>query len=683
LSNLDFETITSALTMPDESGHRLIVFNRLGWYFYYFGAMGSMFVICLVAPGSDLASHVGSVFAFIGLIVPLSAAVRPILSSWSILLFDRMDLEVPTGDAEEASESDASTLPESRDDTGDKEVEPLDISDSAKDGQSNCFEASDEPVHKESTLPDDVDEDLECGVACRNFVGPHTLSLLDPISLLNDETWPTFLRSGFTGHARPQRRRWQTWIVACCVFVWLIVVISLDVVRLAQALDARQLIGADIGQSLHAVSTIYQLDFLSPEVPPTQSIIAALVVRIIIVIAIFPLTVLSHHATLLIPKRWSLLKEHHSTVRVAKIIGFVLFAIGFIALIAGASVAAVHPWLSPDSIMDSPLTVGSERSWTNENPHSLCRESVSDWSLVQLAVFPLLAESRGTAPAFYADLARITGIDLFENQTGSGPGFPTTSIIAFNRTAKKLAVGMPAMPFVANLGIILENSLTYYYPMLMDLVVPFYGLASDLFLSNLLSVPTEILVSGILGPNRLSESWLNDATVSVTRELDVVSEVIEALGLSADRPVMVGHGANGLIMKALQFEKGTDPWRVAFESPMLLDSPMATLANLGDLDSTLSRVVNFYSEDSFYALDDGAALVNNRVPPYSSQSRLIPPHSFETFCFTVAACGDDPVLDHLCESVFQTPAQFGNLCTKVGRPRIRSKVNETTAANNN
>jgi hypothetical protein len=123
---------------------------------------------------------------------------------------------------------------------------------------------------------------------------------------------------------------------------------------------------------------------------------------------------------------------------------------------------------------------------------------------------------------------------LFENQTD--PGFPTTSLIAFNHTAKKLVVGIPAMPFVANFRIILENSLTYYYPMLMDQVVPLYGIASDFFLSNLLPAPTEILVSSILGPNRLSQQWLQNATVSVRRELDVVSEVINRS--AATRPVI-------------------------------------------------------------------------------------------------------------------------------------------------
>jgi hypothetical protein len=492
--------------------------------------------------------------------------------------------------------------------------------------------------------------------------------------------WPDFLSSGFTGHARPQRHRWTTWIPACCIFLWLVAVVSLDAIRLTRAMNDREVTRTDLRHSMQMISNLYQLDFLTPELPPNTSVIAGLIVRIVIVIAVFPLTVLSHHASLLMPQRWKLLKEHYRPVRVAKIIGLVLLASGFVAMIIGASIGVTRPWLLPNPILSGPLTTGSGPKWTNENPHALCRETVSDWSLVQLAAFPLLAEARGTSPTFYAELARLTGIDLFENQTGSGAGFSTTAIIAFNRTAGKLAVGMPAMPFVENLGIMLENSLTYYYPMLMDLAVPFYGIASDLFLSNLLSVPTETLVSGILGPNRLSEQWLNNATVSVTRELDVVSEVIEALGLSADSPVIIGHGANGLIMKALKFENGTDPWRVAFESPMLSGSPMATLAEVGDIDSTLSRIINFHSEDSFYALSDDAALTNNRIPQYSAQNRLIPPHSFETFCFTVAACANDPVLDTLCEGVFEhiaTARKFRDLCTKVGRPRVRAVANET------
>jgi hypothetical protein len=296
----------------------------------------------------------------------------------------------------------------------------------------------------------------------------------------------------------------------------------------------------------------------------------------------------------------------------------------------------------------------------------LCQASVSNWSLLQLTALATLAESREKSQEFYSRLAELTGIELFENDPSIS--FETNTVIAFSRAAGKLAVGLPGMEFAENLGIYLENSLPYYVPNVMDLVVPFYGIASNFFLDSLLSSPTQTLTSGILGPNRISEQKLNDAIVSVTRELEVVSEVLGALGLSAERPVIVGHGANGLIMKALSFMDGSDPWRIAFESPMLSGSPMATMARVLEINATRSRLMNFYSEGSFYARDDEAALMNNRFPKYAPHNPVIPPHAFETFCFAVAACGDDPLLDHLCQEVWKDK-NFENLCDELGRPR--------------
>jgi hypothetical protein len=252
LSNLDFETITKALTMPREAEHRLLILNRLGRYFYYFGAMVSMFVICLFAPGSDLASHVGLVFASIWLVVPLSAAVRPIVGAWSILLFDRTELEIP--ESESTSRDPESETPsggrsshplespdeanhgqdgfsESPDEANEDQTDSLELLDEAKDGQdrfpdspttltnepngspgvlgdarderTGSDESADLAAYAEHGLSDAVDEDPECRVACQTFIGPHTLPLVDPIGLLSDNTWLDFLRSGFTGHARP------------------------------------------------------------------------------------------------------------------------------------------------------------------------------------------------------------------------------------------------------------------------------------------------------------------------------------------------------------------------------------------------------------------------------------------------------------------------------------------------
>jgi hypothetical protein len=113
---------------------------------------------------------------------------------------------------------------------------------------------------------------------------------------------------------------------------------------------------------------------------------------------------------------------------------------------------------------------------------------------------------------------------------------------------------------------------------------------------------------------------------------------------------------------------------------MLTDSPMASLAEMEEIDPKLSRIINFYSDGSFYAMDDPSALVNNRIPKYSRQSPLIPPHPFETFCFAVAACGNEPTFDHLCDRVFDEvfgPRTFLDLCTDVGRTRSQTRVNET------
>jgi hypothetical protein len=284
---------------------------------------------------------------------------------------------------------------------------------------------------------------------------------------------------------------------------------------------------------------------------------------------------------------------------------------------------------------------------------------------------PLLAEYRDSRLELYSNLSEITGIKLFQNN--SVIHFETTAVIAFDREARRFAVSLPAMSFEENLGIYLENSLTHYYSILLDVIVPYFKLASDFFLYGMLSGPTQTLTSGILGPNRLSERKLNDAFVSVARQLQLFSEILDANGLSADRPVIVGHGANGLLLKALNFTDGSDPWRIAFESPMLTESPMAALANLRLINATRSRILNFYSEGSMYALYDDAALTNHRIPKYSPWNPLIPPDASHTFCFAVAACGNDTRLDGMCEHILDG-GKFEKLAQELGRPRLRTSA---------
>jgi hypothetical protein len=298
--------------------------------------------------------------------------------------------------------------------------------------------------------------------------------------------------------------------------------------------------------------------------------------------------------------------------------------------------------------------------------------------LLQLAAIPVLVEARRPYPEFYYEFARRMEIPLLQND--SDFRFETTAFIAFDRTTKRLAVAPAAIPFVDNYGMYIENQLGEYYGNVIDECIPAYGTASTLFLSNLLPAPAEALTTGILGPNRLLVQWLNNATLSVKQDLQVVSDIIDALGLSAGRPVFVGHGSGGLLVKALQLQEGTDPWRVAFESSALADSPMATISDSGD---ALPTILNFIGDGSLLARVDDEALANIKLLVYPEPSDLIPlpwqfvpPHAVKTFCEVQAACGSDPAIDDMCERAFPGRFQDG-MAENYGRTRTSGYPEES------
>jgi hypothetical protein len=184
----------------------------------------------------------------------------------------------------------------------------------------------------------------------------------------------------------------------------------------------------------------------------------------------------------------------------------------------------------------------------------------------------------------------------------------------------------------------------------------------------MLTRAAQTLVSGILGPNRLSTYQFDIAQSITALELRIASDVIDAVGLSAGRPLIVGHGANGLLAKALNISMTYDPWRVSFEAPALEDTPIAALANQTSDDTNRSRIFNFYSEGSVYAISDNRALINHRIPKYGLAS-FVPPNPFDAFCFSVAACLNDKRFDLLCENVLGKK-NFRDIWEGLGRRRI-------------
>jgi hypothetical protein len=635
--------------------------------------------------------------------------VRPIVTAWDVWLFDRVNVDfIPQNEGDDSvaqrkrnSDRDENKPPRSiapdhaldscgaddelhRDDLGgegEREDEPFQVS----ENHTQITAPPAEDFRPEFVLnPPGRDFFLPVRRAWHALAGHHTMLLIDPSGLLKDNVWVEFLRSGVTGHARPQIANPLTWIASIVAFVWMTAVISVDGVRMAYVIRDRDNMVASVEKYIGEISNTYELEFPTPEIPSSSSVLIGLLVRIFILIAVFPFSVLSHHAVLLLPKRSMYLRKQHGPVHTAKVVGLIILILSFVVMIVGASVRAAKPWFSPHELLAAPFSAGSHPMSTLEDLHPLCREKVSDWTLIQLAGFPLLAEARTENHTAYKYLADRLGISLLEDDPDFG--FYTTAVIAFDRTNGRLLLAPPAIPFTDNYGIYLEDSMANYYEAFIGEAVPLYGIASSLFLQNLLPGITEGLTTGILGPNRLIEHWLNNATLSVKQELEVVTDIISALGLSAARPSFVGHGANGLIVKAINLHTDTEPWRVAFESARLKDSPMETLSGTTMSDST-SSIINFYGEGSLFAYDEPAALTNHRLPIYPPASQLIPalhefvpPDPFRTFCHIEAACGTDPVLDDMCDRAFPNGVFEEGMCQLYGRPRTRGKSEEETGA---
>jgi hypothetical protein len=204
-------------------------------------------------------------------------------------------------------------------------------------------------------------------------------------------------------------------------------------------------------------------------------------------------------------------------------------------------------------------------------------------------------------------------------------------------------------------------------------IAPYFETAYEFFLHDVLQLTAEYLLSGILGPNRLSVYYMDRARVTANLELTTVQEILASRRSSVDIPLIIGHGANGLLAKSIPLS--VDAWRFSFEGPKLKDSPMATLASANEEDDT-SRIVNFYTGESFTAKADESALTNNRIPQYRSGIlSAVPPQPFETFCFIVAACGSDDRFDNLCVDVLGDNTYF-DLWENLRRPRVQ-EVDQT------
>jgi hypothetical protein len=169
---------------------------------------------------------------------------------------------------------------------------------------------------------------------------------------------------------------------------------------------------------------------------------------------------------------------------------------------------------------------------------------------------------------------------------------------------------------------------------------------------------------------------LERAKVTTLLGLNTLDEILEVQDHSASRALIVGHDANGLLIKALPFDH--DPSRVSFEGVRPSGSSIEALENAKERDPARLRIVNFYTNGSSYATTDDTALTNSCIlkPDFLP---IIPPTPFKTFCFVVAACENGPKRDKICEDLL-TNETFVSMTRMIGRLRSSSSTGNQNAS---
>jgi uncharacterized membrane protein len=176
-----------------------------------------------------------------------------------------------------------------------------------------------------------------------------TLVLFDPVGLLRDDTWISYLRSSVTGRNRPQLGKYVTWIPATIVFLWMATTAIMDVLRMNQNRSLHDDLFDAKNLALQSIVGSYDLGWEPIERPWERRAwgdTAGLIVRILLVIALFPFNTLSHHGMLF---RFGRLKRF-PPVRTAKLFGLLLLVVSAIFLILGAIARAVYPTYTASDI---------------------------------------------------------------------------------------------------------------------------------------------------------------------------------------------------------------------------------------------------------------------------------------------------------------------------------------------
>jgi hypothetical protein len=231
-------------------------------------------------------------------------------------------------------------------------------------------------------------------------------------------------------------------------------------------------------------------------------------------------------------------------------------------------------------------------------------------------------------------------------------------------------------------GVMIDNAYTYWFQVIIDTIVPYYPLVYDAFLGAFFTSLSQNLLGFAFGPNRMSlkfaaymnvgsEGW-NFAFKKALEELGELLSVDQQELASFAQMVMVGHGAAGLIAKALALNHNW--YGVSFESTQYERSPIEAFFASNDTRPQ-NNIFNFYSEDSFLVLPEPESRLNYKMPAWQSYFR--PAETYETMCLLMAGCVSDDRFDALCSDLVGF-RQYQRYFQSWGRRRLDDLEDESS-----
>jgi hypothetical protein len=216
-------------------------------------------------------------------------------------------------------------------------------------------------------------------------------------------------------------------------------------------------------------------------------------------------------------------------------------------------------------------------------------------------------------------------------------------------------------------GILIENILTYWYPRVIGFVVPLFQTVSDLFLGDFLNSLSTTFAVYSTGLRHLTLKSLQEAFQVINGLLDF--EFYDWSYNHRNSTVLSGHMQGGVIAKTLAAASNFSG--VGFECPILANSPASAYAATSVNIAAGFRLVNVFSDSSLFTASEANISMNVHIPMY--QSYFKPANPYETFCMLNAGCTFDDRADVLCSKIVGA-GRYEHFFRQWGRDRSPVKI---------